>query len=195
MDFNAGIRKTVRERFSRLALSPESERKFPIGPESAKRLGYAPAWIDQLPASATESFAGVGNPFLLGEIAVDAVVLDLGCGAGLDSLFAAQRVTKGRVVGVDMTEEMVSKASKNAEVVGVGNVEFHCAQAKELPLENDSIDVIISNGVFNLCVDKPEVANEMHRVLRSNGRLFAADMLVEEGVTAETVNQMGEWSD
>lgn len=190
------ITDEVKDRFVNLALSPQSERKFPVGPASAKKLGYDAAEIDALPASVTESFAGVGNPFSLGALRAGETVLDLGSGAGLDSILAARRVgPTGRVVGVDMTEEMVKKARANAFAAGVGNVEFRQGKADALPVEDGSVDVVISNGVFNLCPDKPKVLAELFRALKPGGRVQMADILLEDGVTAEEVARKGTWSD
>src|SRR5262249_18898287 len=152
-------------------LSPQEEKQFPVGPASAKRLGYDAAEIDSMPASVTESFAGVGNPFALGEVRDSQTVLDLGCGAGFDSILAARRVSpSGRVVGVDFAAEMIEKARRNAGAVGITNVEFRQGEADALPVENETVDVVISNGVFNLCLDKPKVLTEAFRVLRPGGR-------------------------
>jgi arsenite methyltransferase len=190
------IKATIRERFIRVALHPAGERKFPVGPDSAKRLRYDAAEIDALPSRATESFAGVGNPLALGDLRAGEVVLDLGCGAGMDSLLAARRVgPTGRVIGVDMTGPMVKKARANASAAGIGNAEFHRGEADCLPVGDGSVDVVISNGVFNLCPDKPRVLAEVYRVLRPGGRLQMADILLDDRVTPEQVEQKGEWSD
>lgn len=190
------LQATVKERFAKVARTPDQERKFPVGPASAKKLGYDPNEIDALPTSVTESFCGVGNPLGLGEFRAGQAVLELGSGPGMDSLLAARRVgPTGRVVGVDMCEEMITKASHNAELLGLSNVEFVNAGIEKLPLPDESVDVVISNGVFNLCPDKPSVLAEASRVLRPGGRLQMADILLEEGVTPEEVAKKGSWSD
>ncbi len=190
------IRAAVGQRFAQVAHSPGQEKKFPVGPASAKKLGYSPAEIDALPASVTESFCGVGNPLGLGEIRPGENVLDLGSGAGLDSLLAAQRVgPTGRVIGVDLCLEMVEKARRNASLLGLHNVEFLHAGIENVPLPDGSVDVVISNGVFNLCPDKPGVLAEAFRVLRPGGRLQMADILLHDDVTPEEVAHKGEWSD
>jgi ubiquinone/menaquinone biosynthesis C-methylase UbiE len=167
-----------------------------VGPESAKALGYEPHEIDGLPVEATESFSGVGNPLSLRELGAGQTVLDLGCGAGLDSLLAARRVgPSGRVIGVDMTREMVEKARRNAAALGLANVELHQREIENLPLRQDSADVVISNGVFNLCPDKPKVLTEVLRVLRPGGEFLMADILLHDEVTPEEVAQKGRWSD
>ncbi|MEE8558358.1 MAG: methyltransferase domain-containing protein [Myxococcota bacterium] len=190
------IRRMIRERFAGIARAPEKEARFPVGPESARALGYDPELIELLPLSVTESFAGVGNPLSLGEIRPGQTVLDLGSGAGLDSVLAARRVgPTGRVIGVDLAEEMVEKARRNVRALALGNVEFLQGQIEDLPAGEDTFDVAISNGVLNLCPDKPGALAEIHRVLRPGGSLLLADMLLEDEVTLEEVARMGAWSD
>ena len=190
------LRASVIDRFARVAVTPAEERRFPVGPESAKRLGYDSSVIDSLPLSLTESFCGVGNPFSLGEPQPGQVVLDLGCGAGFDTLLAARRVRpNGKVIGIDMTPEMLAKARHNATIVGVTNVDFLLGQIESLPLSDTSVDLVISNGVFNLCLDKPGVLGEVFRVLKPAGQLQMADILLEPQVTPEEVASKGSWSD
>jgi SAM-dependent methyltransferase len=190
------IEQAVKDRFSALARNPAEEKRFPVGSESAKRLGYTACDIDALPLSATESFAGVGNPLSLGELKQGQIVLDIGCGAGLDSFLAARQVQPdGKVIGVDMVEEMLTKARRSAETLGLGNLEFRLGRADALPVSSVSVDVIITNGVFNLCLNKQQVIAEMFRVLRPGGRLQMADILLEEHVTPEQLAGMGTWSD
>src|SRR6516164_2163384 len=129
------IRAAVEQRFAQVARSPDHETKFPVGPASAKKLGYDPPEIDALPPSVTESFCGVGHPLSLGELRPGQTVLDLGSGPGLDSLLAARRLgPTGKVVGVDLCREMVEKARRNASLLGPRNVEFMQAQIENLPL-------------------------------------------------------------
>jgi arsenite methyltransferase len=193
---SAELQATVKERFGKIARSADQEKKFPLGPTSALALGYDPKEIDALPASVTESFCGVGNPLDLGEVGPGQTVLDLGSGAGLDSLLAARRVgSTGKVVGVDMCDEMIAKARHNAALLGLKNVEFENVGIEKLPQPDGSVDVVISNGVFNLCPDKPRVLAEAFRVLRPGGQLQMADIVLEEGVTADEVARKGSWSD
>ncbi len=152
--------------------------------------------VGALPGSVTESFCGVGNPLGLGDVLPGQTVLDLGCGPGMDSLLAARRVgPAGKVVGVDLCPEMIDKARRNAALLGLANVTFVQGQIEKLPLPDASVDVVISNGVFNLCPDKPAVLAEVARVIRPGGRLRMADILLEEGVTPEEVARKGSWSD
>lgn len=198
-DAPVDLEDAVRNRFAALARNPADEKPFPVGPGSAKRLGYAAEEIDALPKAATESFGGVGNPFSLGELRPGLTILDLGCGAGMDSLLAARKVgptgPTGQVIGVDMVEEMVAKARRNAEAAGLANAEFRAGTAEALPIPAESVDVVITNGVFNLCVDKPRVVAELFRVLRPGGRLQMADILLEPHVTPEELAGKGAWSD
>jgi arsenite methyltransferase len=192
----AVVRASVMDRFRRLALAPDQEGKFPIGPESAKKLGYEPAEVDSLPSAVTESFCGVGNPFSLGELEPGQTVVDLGCGAGFDTLLAARRVgTCGKAISLDMTPEMVGKARRNASLLGVTNVMFLVGNIESLPLQDSSFGLVISNGVLNLCPNKPRVLGEVFRVLESGGRLQMADILLEPHVTPEEVASKGSWSD
>jgi ubiquinone/menaquinone biosynthesis C-methylase UbiE len=120
----------------------------------------------------------------------------MGSGAGVDSILAARKVGPSRrVIGVDMTEEMVKKASDNAVAAGVTNAEFHTGKADRLPAGDGTVDVVISNGVFNLCLDKPKVLAEVFRVLRPGGRVQMADILLEDRVTPDQVEKKGSWSD
>lgn len=190
------IREKIRRRFVKVAIDPTAPQRHPTGPASAKKLGYDAAEIDGLPAGVTESFAGVGNPLGLHEVRPGETVVDSGCGAGVDSILAARRVgPSGRVIGVDMTAEMVKKATDNAVAAGVTNAEFHQGEADRLPVGDGTVDVVISNGVFNLCIDKPKVLAEVYRVLRPGGRVQMADILLGEAVTDGQVEKKGAWSD
>jgi SAM-dependent methyltransferase len=190
------IKDKIRQRFIKVATDPTAPQRHPHGPASAKKLGYDPAEIDALPAVVTESFAGVGNPLGLHPVRPGDTVVDIGCGAGVDTVLAARKVgPSGRVVGVDMTQEMVRKAADNAVAAGVTNAEFHQGEADRLPVGDGTADVVISNGVLNLCIDKPKVLAEVYRVLRPGGRVQMADILLDEAVTDEQVEKKGAWSD
>ncbi len=190
------IRAAVLKRFAKIAVTPGEEKKFPVGPGSCKALGYETQEIDALPSSVTESFCGVGNPIGLGELHLGQTVVDLGSGAGLDSILAARRIgLTGRVFGIDMTEVMIEKARRNARLCGLENIEFFQSRLEDIPLKGGIADVAVSNGVFNLCPDKPRVLAEVYRILRPGGRLQMADILLDEQVTPEEVAQKGTWSD
>lgn len=195
-EMSTALELAIRERFAALARNPREEKRFPVGPDSAQRLGYAVHDLKALPPTATESFAGVGNPLSLGALQPGQRVLDLGCGAGLDSLLAARQVTPGgTIIGVDMVEAMLAKSLRNAAATGVTNFVALLGHADALPLDTAAVDVVISNGVFNLCLNKQQVVAEIWRVLRPAGRLYMADILLEEYVTPEQLVGMGSWSD
>lgn len=186
----------MQRRFVRVALDPQAKQRHPFGPDSARRLGYDPDEIDALPTSVIESFAGVGNPFSLGAPRSGETVLDLGCGAGVDSILSTRRVGQaGRVIGVDATEAMVAKARANATTMGIANAEFHHGEAARLPVAEGTIDLVISNGVFNLCFDKTAVLTEVYRVLKPGGRLQMADIFLSDDVPECEVERKGTWSD
>lgn len=189
------IKAQVRARFRRIATEPSSEKRAPVGPESAKNLGYDPQEIDSLPPSVTESFAGVGYPLGLGPVHTGERVLDIGSGAGLDAFLVSRQVgPTGRVIGVDMTPEMVEKAEANRQRLGIANVEFRQGLAEELPVGDNSVDLVIFNGLVNLSPQKGQVLAEIYRVLRPGGRIYAADIILEDGVDQATVEKLGQWS-
>ncbi len=193
---SAELKRAVIERFGNLAIAPGTEGRFEVGPTSAKRLRYDSATIDALPMSCTESFAGVGNPLAIGPLGVGERVVDFGSGAGLDALLAARAVGNGgAVIGVDMTPAMVEKARVNARILALTNVRFEIADLEAVPIASGWANVVISNGVFNLCHNKPRVAAEMRRVLAPGGRLQIADMLLEAHVSQEELAELGTWSD
>jgi len=190
------IESAIKSRYALLASDPSREKAFPVGPASAKKLGYPPMDIDSLPKAVSESFAGVGNPFQLGELGAGLTVLDIGCGAGMDSVLASKLVgPSGKFIGIDLVPEMVAKATASAQAIGIHHVTFVVGNAEQIPLPNDSVDVIITNGVFNLCVDKPQVIHEMRRVLKPGGRLQMADIFLEDQVTPEELRGLGGWSE
>jgi arsenite methyltransferase len=151
------LRNEIRALYARVAAAPDSEFHFHRGPEyAAAKLGYDPSELAQLPLSVTASFAGVGNPHAVAPIGRDAVVLDIGCGAGTDLLLAAQRIgPNGHAIGVDMTGDMRERAMSGAEECGLTNVDVRDGDATNLPVEDSTVDVVMSNGVLNLVPDKP----------------------------------------
>lgn len=171
------LREQVRDKYREVALKPDSTFHFHTGRRLAARLGYDPAQVDGLPDRAVESFAGVGNPFSLRRLAAAERVVDVGSGAGFDSFVAAGQVgLGGKVIGVDMTPEMLSKSRATAAELGYGHVEFREGFAEALPVADEWADTVISNGVINLCADKQAAFTEIRRVLRPGGRLQFADI-------------------
>ena len=171
------LREEVKAKYQEVAVDPHGKFHFHTGRPLAKRLGYDDAIVDPLPDGAVESFAGVGNPFSLYALAPGERVIDLGSGGGFDVFVAAQQVgPEGRVIGVDMTAEMLQKARATAADMGADNVEFREGLIEEMPVEDGWADVVISNGVINLCADKEAVFEEINRVLKPGGRLQFADI-------------------
>ncbi len=190
------IRAQVRGRFASVATNPASETRFEIGRASALNLGYDARLLDSVPARAVESFAGVGNPLGLASLRAALTVLDLGCGSGVDAMLAARLVgPAGKVVGIDMTDEMITRARSACNEAGLSNVQIRYGTAESLDIADGSIDVAISNGMINLCPDKEQVLAELYRVLRPGGRLQVADMALVEGVNPELLERVGQWSD
>src|SRR5207244_12849610 len=161
------LRSQVRGKYRDVSVDPGASFHFHTGRGLASRLGYEPAEVDALPDRAVESFAGVGNPFLLRRLAPGEKVIDVGSGAGFDSFIAAGQVGPGgQVVGVDMTAEMLAKSRHTAEALGLAHAEFREGLAEALPVEDDWADVVISNGVINLCRGQQDVSDEIRRVIR-----------------------------
>jgi arsenite methyltransferase len=189
------LRAQVKLKYSEVAASPEKGFHFHTGRALAAMLDYPSELVDPLPNRVVESFAGVNNPFSLGALNSGEVVLDVGSGAGFDSVLAARMVAPtGRVIGVDMTAEMRAKASANTALLGLENVEFLDALAEELPLPDASVDVVISNGVINLCPDKLAVYRELFRVLKPGGRLQIADVVVQRAVPESCKADVDLWT-
>jgi arsenite methyltransferase len=174
------LRAEVQSMYARVAEDPGGDFHFHRGPSYAvERLGYDARELSPLPDFATGSFAGIGNPHLVQPLEPGATVLDMGCGAGTDLLLAAMRVgPAGRAIGVDMTPAMVERARAGAEMIGLANVEVRLGDATSLPVDDQSVDVLISNGVFNLVPDKEQALREIFRVVRRGGRLQLADIVL-----------------
>jgi len=190
------LRAQVTEKYTEIANEPEKGAHFHTGKSLAMMVGYPESIIDSLPAGTVESFAGTGNPFSMGELKRGETVLDLGCGAGFDSLIAARQVgASGRVISIDMTPAMLDKARVGASEAGLSNVEFHEAYAESLPVQDKSVDVVISNGVINLCPDKMAVFGEINRVLKPGGRIQLGDMVVHKVVPDDAKADIDLWRD
>jgi arsenite methyltransferase len=185
----------IKKTYARVSQEPDEDFIFPTGRAWILDLGYPPELVARLPEGAAESFAGVANPFALGKLEQGEVVLDVGSGAGTDSLIAAQMVgPEGRVTGVDMTQEMLAKARAAAAEMKATNVEFVEGEVESLPFEAESFDVIISNGVIDLVPDKDAVFSEIHRVLRPGGRIQVADVTIQNPVSEEGRRKIDLWT-
>ena len=189
------LRRFVSEKYTEVANEPEMGFHFHTGRPLAAMLGYDLDEVDGLPPSTVESFAGTGNPFSPGRLQPGEAVLDIGCGAGFDTLQAAIQVgPSGRVMAVDMTDAMLAKTSAGAAALGLTNIDVRRGFAEELPAQDATIDVVISNGVVNLCPDKMAVMREVHRVLKPGGRFQIADIIVHKEVPQEAKDDIDLWS-
>jgi arsenite methyltransferase len=195
IDIDIGVlKREIKKTYADVSAEPEREFIFPTGRPWAEDLGY-PAELANVPEAAVESFAGVANPWELGRLAPGERVLDLGSGAGTDSLIAAQMVGgEGRVTGIDMTPEMLGKARSAAATMGVANVEFVEGEAEQLPFADSSFDVVISNGVVDLIPDKDVVFAELYRVLVPGGRMQIADVTIQNPVSDEGRRRIDLWT-
>jgi len=177
------LRGEIQKEYASVAENPDKGFHFHTGRKLAGILGYEESLLEGIPEGAIESFAGTGNPFSLGEIAAGEKVVDLGSGAGIDSLIAGKLVgPSGQVIGIDMTPAMLDKAQRAAIEAGMGHVEFRQGFVESLPVEDGWADVIISNGVVNLSPDKVGLFREMSRALRPGGRLQIGDIMVQKAV-------------
>jgi arsenite methyltransferase len=189
------LRMAIQEEYEAVAQEPTRGFHFHTGRPLAKMLAYQDEWLAGIPETAVESFAGTGNPFSLGLLKPGVRVVDVGCGAGIDSLIATRMVgPDGRVIGVDMTPSMLAKARRAATEAGLDNVEFREGYGEALPVPDGWADVVISNGVLNLMPDKAAGLEEMARVLKPNGRLQIGDILVEKAVPESAKQQIDLWT-
>jgi arsenite methyltransferase len=188
------LKSEIKKTYSSVSEEPGRDFIFPTGRAWAEDLGY-PAELANVPDSAVESFAGVANPWTMGRLSAGERVLDLGSGAGTDSLVAAQMVgADGRVTGIDMTAPMLAKARAAAAEMGVANVEFVEGEAERLPFSDASFDVVISNGVIDLVPDKDAVFAELYRVLVPGGRMQIADVTIQNPVSEEGRRKIDLWT-
>jgi SAM-dependent methyltransferase len=189
------LREQVRDKYRAVAVDPHHAFHFHTGRSLAARLGYGAAAVAALPDRAVESFAGVGNPFSLRALRRGERVVDVGSGAGFDSFIAAGMVgPDGRVVGVDMTTEMLKKSRETAELLGFTHVEFREGLAEAMPVDDGWADAVISNGVINLCADKKAVFEEIRRVLKPDGWLQFADIANGRPVPPEALRDIDLWT-
>ena len=189
------LREEIRKTYTDVSTDTEQDYIFPTGRAWAQELGYPEPELSRVPDATVESFAGVANHWTLGRIEPGEVVLDLGCGAGTDLLIAAQMTgPTGHVIGVDMTESMLGRAAASAWQMGITDAEFHESLIESLPLEDASVDVVISNGVIDLVPDKDAVFDEIDRVLRPGGRLQLADVVIHHEVSEDARKRIDLWT-
>jgi SAM-dependent methyltransferase len=189
------LREEVKSKYREVACNPHGEYHFHTGRRAAARLGYDAALVDRMPDAAVESFAGVANPFSMRPLAAGEKVVDAGSGAGFDCFIAAQAVgARGKVVGVDMLPEMLEKARDSARAMRLENVEFREGLIEEIPVEDGWADVVISNGVINLCADKKRAFDEIWRLLRPGGHLQFADIANGKPVPASAIRNIDLWT-
>ncbi len=191
----ATLREEVKKKYRDVACNPHGEYHFHTGRPLAKRLGYDQAMVDAMPDAAVESFAGVANPFALRPLERGERVVDAGSGGGFDTFIAAQQVgADGRVIGVDMLEEMLEKSRHTARAMQLDHVEFRDGILEKLPVDDGWADVVVSNGVINLCADKKQVFNELWRVLRPGGMLQFGDIANGKPVPESAIRNIDLWT-
>jgi len=191
----AALEQKVKSMYSDVAANPHGEFHFEMGRAMAERLGYLPADLDQIPADAIDSFAGVGHFFRLAALQPGESVVDLGSGSGMDSFVAARKVgPSGRVVGVDMTDAQLEKATRVARTNGIDNVQYRKAYIEDTGLPSESFDCVISNGVINLAADKSRVFQEAARLLKRGGRLALADIVTDVPLPENVVCNADLWA-
>lgn len=188
------IKEAVKEKYGKVAKEPCAAFNFPVGKTFALAVGYPKEALDKLPQSMYESFTGANNPQPFVELKEAEVVLDLGCGAGLDLYFYAKRVgEKAKVYGLDISEEMVTKARKNMEVAGIKNAEIKCGHSDDLPFSDNFFDLVAANGIYNLSPDKEKVMREVFRVLKPEGRTVFCEIVLKERPSDEIRKSVDDW--
>jgi len=188
------ITKSILEKYAKASVSMEGSFRYPTGAPALRMLGYEEAILSLLPESVQAVYCGVGNPFSLGAIDPGMAVIDIGCGAGVDTLFAALMVGPGgRVVGIDITPEMVERAKANLKQVKLPNVSFYQASAEQLDFPSEGFDVAISNGVLNLVANKERALAEIYKVLKPGGRLMLADQVLTGEPPQSKKDMLASW--
>jgi SAM-dependent methyltransferase len=189
------LRVEVRKEYANVALDPHKGYHFHTGRDALGIIGYDESLLEGLPEANIASFAGTGNPLMLGPINTGDIVVDIGSGSGIDALIASKLAGPGgRVVGIDMTPEMLSRAQAGAKEMGAANVEFRKGLVEDLPLPNDFADVVISNGVLNLTLNKADTLREWARILKPDGHLYIGDILVSKTVPESAMDDISLWT-
>lgn len=189
-----GLREGVREAYSKAAERPREEHPFPLGRGFAESVGYPAGMLRRLPSVSVEVFAGVSNVSILAEIPQGSTVLDMGCGGGLDSIIAARRTgPQGRVFAVDFSPEMLKRAKRGLLEAGVHNVHIYSTDAEKLPLEDNSVDVALANGIFNLNPDRSRIFAELARVVKRGGPVYVAELVLKEALEDEVEATAANW--
>ena len=190
----SNLREKVRQAYSAAAEKPSDKHPFPVGRKFAESIGYPADILDQLPPSTIESFTGVSNVSIFASIPEGVTILDLGCGAGLDTLIAAQRTgTNGKVIGIDFSQAMIDRAKRGVQECGYVNVSFFVSDAEQVPLPDDSIDIALVNGIFNLSPFREKIFLELARIISDGGAVYAAELILKEPVESSTMCNMDNW--
>lgn len=188
------IENGINEKYAKVAVSPEGHFNYPTGRKGLKALNYESALVEKIPDEVASSYCGVGNPFSLGSINPGEQVLDIGCGAGVDTILAAMMAgPTGSAVGVDIVAEMIARAERNLRLMSVENVTFQNTSGESLPFDDNSFDVVISNGTINLIPDKEKALAEIARVLKPAGRLMVADQTAVGSIQADLKSRLANW--
>jgi SAM-dependent methyltransferase len=188
------IEAGIREKYAQVAKNPEGRFRYPTGKNGLETLGYDKILVDGLPIAVASSYCGVGNPFALGKIKPGEHILDIGCGAGVDTILAAILAgPKGSATGVDIVAEMIERAESNLALMDLENVKFQKASGESLPFADDAFDVVISNGVINLIPDKVAAMSETIRVLKPAGRLMVADQTAAGRIKNDIKERLANW--
>lgn len=188
------LREGTKKAYSAAAKRPLEEHPFPVGEQFAKSLGYSRELLSSLPLASKEAFSGVSNVSVFANIPDGSIVLDLGCGAGLDSFTASKRTgIKGRVIGIDFCHSMLLRAKECTQKVKIKNVEFYQADGENLPLDGKSVDIVLVNGIFNLNPKREAIFNELARVTKLSGELYAAELILKAALPANIRESNTNW--
>jgi arsenite methyltransferase len=194
MDNTPHLRTSVQRAYTEAAQRPQDEHPFPVGRSFAESIGYPYKLLESLPSVSVDAFSGVSNIAIFADIPEGATVLDLGCGSALDTLIAARRTgPKGKVISIDFSDAMLARARRAVEQASLDNVELHLADAEDIPVEDRVIDVAIVNGIFNLSPTRDAIFNELARVVRLGGAVYASELILREPLTHNVCESETDW--